>query len=191
MNSQYTFLDFVRQFVTLTRDEERLLLSSVTLRDVPKNKTLVSFGDIASEVYFINSGCMRYYYITDEGSEVTGFIYEEGMFAGTIESFFTQSPSNQYLETVTDCELLVLNHETLEELYRKIPAMNELVRKVFMQRMIFAQKLIASLIMLKPEDRYRKYQELHPGIENRISQNKLATYLGITPVSLSRIRGRK
>ena len=96
----------------------------------------------------------------------------------------------QVLETLEPCELLVLSYESLQELYEKVPKMNTMVRKLLEQRMANAQKVVASLIMNKPEDRYRSLLELHPEWVHRVPQQVLATYLGITPVSLSRIRRR-
>lgn len=186
-----TLYDFLSQLHPFSQEELKDITSYFTTRNVPASTQLVSLEQVSREVYFIIKGCMRYYYITDEGSDITGFIYEEGMFAGTIESFFMQTPSNQLLETVEECELLVLEYVALQELLENQPIMYKVLMQIFAQRMVFAQRIIASLIMNKPEARYRKYQELHPGIENRIPQHKLATYMGITPVSLSRIRGRK
>ena len=124
------------------------------------------------------------------GKEITGFIFQEHMFCGSHESFFSQVPSMQVLETLEPCELLVLSFESLQELYEKVPKMNTMVRKLLEQRMANAQKVVASLIMNKPEDRYRSLLELHPEWVHRVPQQVLATYLGITPVSLSRIRRR-
>ena len=187
----HNFWQFTEQFVSFSNKEKEHIKSHLILRDVPKNHTLVDFGEIAREVYFINKGILRFYYITNEGNEVTGFIFQENMMAGSHESFFSQVPSIQVLETLEPSELLVLSHEHLQDLYTAIPKMNVFVRKLLEQRMAHAQKVLASLIIQKPADRYRAYQELHPGLENRIPQHILATFMGITPVSLSRIRARK
>jgi CRP-like cAMP-binding protein len=112
------------------------------------------------------------------------------MMAGSSESFFSQVPGTQIIETLEECELLVLTHSSLEQLYADVPKMNIFVRKILEQRMAFAQKVVASLIINKPQDRYSSYQQLHPDLENRIPQHILASYMGITPVSLSRIRKR-
>ena len=184
------FWEFTDRFVVFTPKEKELIKQRLILRDVPKNYILVDLGDVAKEIYFIKKGCLRFYYITDEGNEVTGFIFQENMFAGSAESFYTQQPSTQVLETLEESELLVLTYEALNYLYEVVPKMNVLVRKILEQRMAFAQKVVASLIIHKPKDRYIAYRELHPDLENRIPQHILASYLGITPVSLSRIRRR-
>lgn len=184
------FWDFAGQFVTFSRKEKALIGEKLIVRDVPKKQILVDIGDVSKEAYFIVKGCMRFYYLTEEGGEVTGFIFMENMFAGAHESFYAQVPSNQVLETLESCELIVLSYDVLQELYQKVPKMNELVRKLLEQRMAYAQKVVASLIINKPEERYTSLLTLHPEMVNRIPQQVLATYLGITPVSLSRIRKR-
>lgn len=184
------FWNFTDQFVSFNSKEKEKIKNHLILRNVPKNYALVDLGQVAKEVFFINKGCLRFYYITEEGNEVTGFIFQENMFAGSHESFFAQQPSMQVLETLEEAELFVLSYDSLLRLYQEVPKMNIFVRKLLEQRMAFAQRIVASLIMHKPEDRYQHYRELHPELENRIPQHILASYMGITPVSLSRIRKR-
>jgi len=185
------FWKFTDQFVSFSDDEKEHIKKQVTFRNVPKNTILVDLEQTAKEVFFINKGCLRFYYLTDEGNEITGFIFTENMFAGSHESFFSQVPSTQVLETLEDSALIVFSYEKLHQLYNEVPKMNTLVRKLLEQRMTHAQKVIASLIINKPQDRYTTYQKLHPSLENRIPQHILASFMGITPVSLSRIRSRK
>ena len=185
------FWNFANQLVLLNDTEKKKIQKEFTFRKVKKNTILVDLGQTAKEVYFINQGCLRFYYLTDEGNEITGFVFTENMFAGSHESFFSQVPSIQVLETLEGSELIVLSYEKLQRLYTEVPKMNTLSRKLLEQRMAHAQKVIASLIINKPQDRYTTYQKLHPGLENRIPQHVLASYMGITPVSLSRIRSRK
>lgn len=191
MSRYDVFFEYCSQFVQFTATEKETIISHLVIRDVPKNYTLVDLGDVAREVYFINDGCMRYYYITDEGKDITGFVYLENMFAGSVESYFSQTESTQILETLSNCELLVLGYRSLHELFDLVPKMNILLRKLLQVRMAHAQRIIAALIINKPEQRYTAFTELHPGIEQKIPQHILASFMGITPVSLSRIRSRR
>ncbi|MEM7368677.1 MAG: Crp/Fnr family transcriptional regulator [Bacteroidota bacterium] len=184
------FWTIVDQFVPFSKKEKQIVQEYMLVRDVPKQQVLVDLGDIAREVYFINRGCLRFYYITEDGKEITGFIFQEGMFAGSHESFFSQIPSVQVVECLEASELIVFSYDGLHQLFEEVPKMNVLMRKLLSQRMAYAQKVVASLIMLKPEERYSSMLDLHPELVNRIPQQVLATYLGITPVSLSRIRKR-
>ena len=184
------FWNFTQNFLSFTNKEKEIISSYLTLREIPKQYTLVDLGDVAKEVYFVKKGCLRMFYISEEGNEVTGFVFPENMMVSSFESFLSREPSVQIIESIEDSELFVLSFNAINELYQKVPAMNILVRKILEQRMIHAQKVVAALIMNKPQDRYTAYQNLHPGLENRIPQHILASYMGITPVSLSRIKRR-
>lgn len=185
------FWQFTDQYVLFSKQEKNIIKDYLTLKTFPKQTTLVDLGKVSQEVYFILKGCLRFYYITDDGREITGFVFQENMFAGSHDSFFNQVPSLQILETIEASEVLTLSFSGLSELYRKVPKMNEFVRKLLQHRFSVAQTVVASLIINKPEERYRQIIEQQPDLVNRIPLHVLATYIGITPVSLSRIRARK
>ncbi|MCI4668146.1 MAG: Crp/Fnr family transcriptional regulator [Bacteroidia bacterium] len=185
-----TLWTYIDQFVRFDEEEKKIFEGRMKPRKVKKNEILVDLGEICGETYFILSGLIRFYYLTDQGLEITGFIFDEGLFATSHESFFTQMPSFQVLESLEDGEVLCLGYKDLEELYSLVPKCQELVRKISQQRMSNAQRVMASLIMHKPEERYTSFLESRPDLVGRIPQKVLATYLGITPVSLSRIRHR-
>lgn len=181
---------YVDQFVRFTEAEKRIMEQRLRPRKTFKNELLVDLGEVCGEIFFVQKGLLRFYYLTDQGQEITGFIYDEGLFATALESFLTQSPSYQVIESLEDGEVLGLSYEDLEELYVILPKTQELVRRITQHRMVNAQKVMASLIIHKPEERYTSFLEMQPDLVGRIPQKVLATYLGITPVSLSRIRSR-
>lgn len=184
------FWDFTAGYVEFSPSEKAIISDKLIVRDVPHHFRLIDLGEIASEVYFVRKGCLRFYYITPEGKEVTGFFFTEGMFGGSHESFFSQIPSIQVLETLEDSELIVLTYEVLEELYESVAKMNVFVRKLLTHRFSYAQKIVASFILNQPEERYLALLKRQANLLNRIPHHMLASYLGITPVSLSRIRKR-
>ena len=179
----------VQQFVHLDAHERAVFENAFTFRQVPKKFTLVDYGQITRELFFINKGLLRLYYKKD-GEEITGFIFREGLFASSYDSFLRQAPSIQYLETLEDCELLVLRHEKMEELYRILPKINIFTRKVAEQRFINAQMILSSFLLDTPEERYVKFVEHNADLLLRVPHHLIASYLGITPVSMSRIRKR-
>lgn len=179
----------VSVFVNFTPSEKRNFQDAFTYKEVPKNFTLVSEGQVANELYFIKKGILRLYY-NNEGDYITGYIFREHLFAGSFESFLQSSPSNQYLETLEDSELLVISKEKLDVLYESIPKINTLTRKIAEQRFINAQQILSSFILDSPEDRYKKFALENSDLFLRVPHHIIASYLGITPVSLSRIRKR-
>lgn len=179
----------IEQFLRLDPQEKAQMENAFTFREVPKKFILTRYGQVARELYFINKGLLRLYYEKD-GEEITGYIFREGLFASSYESFLRQTPSIQYLETLEPCELLVLRFDQLEMLYQTMPRINILTRKVAEQRFINGQMVLSSFLLDSPEERYLKFIQHNSDLMLRVPHHIIASYLGITPVSLSRIRKR-
>lgn len=179
----------VAQFVKLTDKEKKIFESAFTVKHIPKNFNLVSEGEVSKELYFINKGLLRLYYNKD-GEYITAYIFRENLFASSYDSFLQQSPSIQYLESLEDCEILSIEKQRMDELYEKLPVINILTRKIAEQRFINAQMILSSFLLDSPETRYQKFAKVHGDLFLRVPHHIIASYLGITPVSLSRIRKR-
>jgi CRP-like cAMP-binding protein len=183
------FYLYTGKIVTFTESEKQMLEDAFTFRQVPKRFKLTEEGKIAKELYFILKGLVRLYY-TKDGVDITGFIFRESLFASSYDSFLGQVPSIQTLETLEDSHLLVITYSRMQQLYEEMPKMHIIARKVAEQRFINAQMILSSFILESPEERYRKFEEQHGDLLLRVPHHMIASYLGITPVSLSRIRKR-
>lgn len=184
-----TLYQYIQPLIQLTPAEKRVFEGVFTYKQVPKNYILADAGKVCNELFFINKGLIRLYY-HKEGDEITGFIFKEGLFAASFESFLTGNPGTQTLETIEDCDLLVTNATYMEKLYAEIPKINVLTRKIAEQRFLNAQQILSSYILDSPEERYLKFEAKHKDLLMRVPQHMIASFLGITPVSLSRIRKR-
>ena len=180
---------YVSQFISFSEKELRYLEQMFVFREVPKKFTLIAEGQIARELFFINQGCVRLYYNRD-GEDVTGFIFLENLFATSADSFLQQSPSTQIIETLEDCELLVIDFQSMQQLYDYSVNFQIMGRKLAEQRLVNAQQVLSSYILDSPEERYKKLLVTQPAWIRRVPQHYIASFLGITPVSLSRIRKR-
>jgi CRP-like cAMP-binding protein len=179
----------IEKLIKLTDKEWEQFENAFTFLQAPKKFRLVKEGEVSREIYYIKKGIVRYFYNKD-GEEITGFIFTENLFASSYESFLRQTPSIQVLETMEDCELLVINFDSLQKLYTEVPKINVLTRVIAEQRFLNAQQILSSFILDTPEERYLKFSKRHPEILQRVPQHIIASFLGITPVSLSRIRNR-
>ncbi|MCF1715291.1 Crp/Fnr family transcriptional regulator [Flavihumibacter sp. RY-1] len=177
------------QLVSFTREEQQIIESYFSVRQVPKKFTLIQNGKIARELYFINKGLLRLYYSKDT-EDITAFIFREHLFASSYDSFLRQAPSIQGLDTLEDSELLVITYDDLNTLYKKVPRMETLARKIAEQRFINAQQILSSYILDSPEERWKKFEAINGDLLLRVPHHMIASFLGITPVSLSRIRKR-
>jgi CRP/FNR family transcriptional regulator, anaerobic regulatory protein len=180
----------IQSITGIDEQSANTIINCFSETSIPEKHILCSEGQVAKDIYFISKGLIRLYYFKKTGEEVTGFLFKENLFASSFESFLRQKPSKQILETLEPCRLLVLTHEKLQQLYREVPAMNQMVRIVLEERFINAQQILSSFILDTPEERYKKFIENHPDLVLRVPLHIIASYLGITPVSLSRIRKR-
>lgn len=190
-NASTQFWSAINRLVIFSDQEKRLFQEHLQPKEIPAHTTLVELEEVAQEAYFILDGCMRFYYLTEDGREITGFIFTEHMFASCHTSFFNQTASLQILETLEPTSVLSLSYRSLDILYDLVPKTNVLIRKVFQERFTHAQRVVESLISMKPEERYQNLLKERPDLVQRVPQHILASYIGITPVSLSRIRSRR
>ena len=112
------------------------------------------------------------------------------MFAGSYDSFISRKPSKVAIETLEDTEFLALSYESQEKLYKIFPKMNEFIRKAIEQRFVLLHDLFISYLLNSPEERYLMLIKERPDLLQRIPQHQIASFLGVTRVSLSRIRNR-
>lgn len=180
---------YASQLVRFSNAEKQIIESYFSYRQVPRKFKLTTEGKIARELYFINKGLLRLYY-TKDGEEITAYLFREHLFASSYDSFLRQAPGIQTLETLEDSDLLVIQYDDLQKVYNEIPSMQVLARKVAEQRFINAQTILSSYILDSPEERYKKFEAQHGDLLLRVPHHMIASFLGITPVSLSRIRKR-
>ncbi|MGC4058503.1 MAG: Crp/Fnr family transcriptional regulator [Chitinophagaceae bacterium] len=183
------FHQYISQAVSFTDKEKEQLESAFSFRQVPKKFKLAEEGKVARELFFIVRGLVRLYY-TKDGQEITGFIFRENLFAGGYDSFLRQAPGIQTLEAMEDCDLLVIGYQQMQDLYATMPRMQEFGRKIAEQRFINAQVILSSFVLDTPEERYRRFEAQHGDLLLRVPHHIIASFLGMTPVSMSRIRKR-
>lgn len=183
------FFAYTDKVVNFTPADKELLASAFIFRQVSEKTELVSYDKRTDELFFLFRGCLRKYFVKD-GQQITIYITTENSFIGAFDSFITGTPSKETIETLEPAELFVLKKKDLDRLYKEIPLMNEFVRKTLEQTLIQFQQALTSFILDNPEERYIKLLSQNPEILQRVPQHMLATYLGVTATSLSRIRKR-
>jgi CRP-like cAMP-binding protein len=182
-------INIFRQFTDFNDSELEIIMPYFETKKFRKKSTLLNVGIVSNEVFYLINGCIRLYCEKD-GDELSTYFFTENMFAGSYDSFLSRKPSKVAIETLEECEVLVLTHEAQEELYRVFPKMNEFIRKAIEQRFVLLHDLFISYLLNSPEERYLTLLEERPDLLQRIPQHQIASFLGITPVSLSRIRNR-
>jgi CRP-like cAMP-binding protein len=181
-------IDHINKFVELTDEEIALLTNSVKHKRIKKRQFLLNIGDIERVESFIIKGCLKTYFIDDKGEEHIVQFGVENWWIGDMYSFLTNTPSIYNIEALEDSELLQVDQETLEMLYKRIPKLERYFRLLIQNAYIASTRRILGTMSKPAEERYTEFLQKYPDIEQRIPQYMVASYLGITPEFLSRIR---
>ncbi|WP_242085054.1 Crp/Fnr family transcriptional regulator [Aestuariivivens sediminis] len=192
MNSQKVqpLLDYIRKHVTLTKEEEDVLLSHVTFRKYLKGQYIVQQGDVCKYECYVLSGCTKTFYLDDEGQEHILMFSIEDWWAADMGSFITQTPANFNVQCLENTELVMFPYETIEELYAKVPKLERFFRQIIEKAFVASQKRIVRNFSLTAKEQYIYFREQYPEIEQRIPQYMIASYLGITKEFLSKIKSQ-
>lgn len=163
------------------------LEEAVTTKAVAKGECLLEIGQIARKMYFIHAGVARVYYLK-ESRDVTDYFAVDNQFIGAVESLFTLQPSQKAMETLTETELSYISYSDFEMLCSKHHSIETIGRKVATFAFLEGQQRIESIRFMSAAERYRELERKYPGLTNRIPLKYIASYLGTSQVSLSRIR---
>lgn len=181
-------LDFLSGFPELDKEERLAIGSKIPVREYKKGHILVSEDEIPLECYFVLQGCVRQYYLIDGEEKTTAFFTERQAVAAT--NFFDQTPSKYYLVCVEDAKVIVGRIHQDEEMYKQFPKLVTITRVMIEQDFNNTREDFAAFITSSPKKRYLDLLDTRPDLLNRVPQHQIASYLGITPESLSRIRKR-
>lgn len=158
--------------------------------DIPARTILLKEGEISERMFYIEKGCIRLSFNKD-GKDLTFQFFFEGEGVSAAESFRNNEPSLFSIETIEPCTVHILNKKDFEIIIDNSPLIKQELEKQTFQRLMYYQKLFLSRIKNSPEERYKELLEQSPHILQRVPQHYIASFLGITSVSLSRIRSRK
>jgi CRP/FNR family transcriptional regulator, anaerobic regulatory protein len=171
-------------------DEKWRLFEQVsTLRTYRKGDYLLRPGQVENVVSFVNKGLIRMYYLLD-GKELTSTFFHENCYYSDYESFLSRQPSLRFSEVLEDTEVVDISHEDLQWLYEQLPECERAGRRVAEGLFVMLANRSNSFLMKTPEERYLEFIEEFPTMPQRVPQYMIASYLGVTPEALSRIRSR-
>lgn len=185
---QDILFDFISKYISLTEDEKNALLSLNLFHSVKKGTVLLKEGQKSKESYFVLKGCIRVYYIID-GEEKTTAFYTE-LDALTPHCVTNNSTSDYFISCVEDCIILISNTDMSEEVNRKFPKFDTMCRMLSEELLAKKQIDFDEFKTSSPEQRYLNLMQKRPDLIQRVPQHQLASYLGIKPQSLSRLRAR-
>jgi CRP-like cAMP-binding protein len=181
-------INYLLQFGHLNRQQIDLIQSKGVLKTLKKDAYYAEAGKIPKEIIFLTEGIFRICYYNKGGDEITKYFIDENHFIADIDSYNQSIPSSEYIQAVTDCEYIVFSREALTTLSMTIIGWDEIVHKITTKGLAEKVKKISSMMAEDATERYLNFFGNFPGLANRIPLSYLASYLGITQSSLSRIR---
>jgi CRP-like cAMP-binding protein len=191
MPQENKLLYYFNKWSDITEADEVLILSAFEPVSIKKKKDLLVAGQVCSYLYFINKGCLRSYYVDSKGMEHIYQIRMDNSWISDLESFFNRNPSKYNIEALEESSLLRISNDRLDQLLIEIPKLERYFRILFQKAYINALNRLNATMWETAMDRYIEMLKEHPEIFQRIPLVYIASYLGITPESLSRIRKQK
>ncbi len=182
-------LQFLSKIDAFTPEEIAELIDIITVHEIKKNTVLVHAGKVCRLCYFVLKGCLRQY-VVEDGIEKTIAFYTEGQAINYFTSKTSKIPATSSLSTLENALLLIGNPEEEMQMYARFPKLEKIAYAMTEQEFGRTQDEFANFIVSSPEQRYLSLLHQKPELIKRVPQRILASYLGMTPQSLSRIRKR-
>jgi CRP-like cAMP-binding protein len=183
-----TLFQYFKKFNLLSKEAERAIDEISSIVTIKKNKDLQPIGHTCKTIYFIKKGIARIYYFKDDLDITERFFFENDIIA-RVESLFTGKPSRKAIQILEDSEIIAINACQLFKLYDTYPEIERLFRKIFESAYVETVNRIEGIQFHSAEERYKALINEAPNVLQRVPLKHVASYLGITQVSLSRIRG--
>jgi len=178
---------FIRKIVQPDTEEWEAFTRIVQFKSLKKKDLLLKEGRVCNFIAFMNSGVLREYSYQN-GKEITVDFVGENQFTSDYQSFIQQTPSKQYLEALTDVELLILEKEGINSLFDKYKIWERFGRLIIEKIFCIAEEKRKKIIATTHDEQYRNFVEAYPQIIQQVPQYYIASYLGVTPEHLSRLR---
>lgn len=182
------FINYLQQYGPLTPQQVDLIQAHIKIVKLEKEDYFSEAGKIARRVSFVLEGILRVCYYNKDGEEITRYFVDENNFAVDLNSFQNQIPSSEYIQAIVPTTLLVFEKESLVTLSNTIIIWDTLMNKIISKALMEKVNRISPMIAEDAKTRYLNFQERFPTLVNRVPLNYLASYIGITKHSLSRIR---
>ncbi len=178
----------ITEHVSLSDEEWERCKNSFRPKRMLKRQFLLQEGDVCRQLTFVEKGALYSYTLDSKGNRNVWRFAFDGWWIADLQSFFTDNPSTLNIEILEDSELLLLDRENHEKLLKEIPAYERYHRIILENAYVALQQRVENALGRTAEEKYARLQEYNPEFMNRVPQHLVASYLGITPETLSRVR---
>ena len=178
------------EITPLTHEEEEMIKPYLQPKKIRKKQYLLQESDVCKYIAFVEKGALRAYTVSEKGAEHIIQFAIEGWLISDMYSFLTGEPATYNIEAIENSELLLTSKAAHEELLQKLPKYETYTRTQITGAYIAMQRRLTSIISLTLEERYNYFTSLYPDIIQRVPQHMIASFMGLTPETLSRVRNR-
>ena len=182
------FFQKLNEKITFTGEEQAIIKTHLTPKKIRKKQYLLQEGDVCKVIAFVEKGTLRSYSIGENGAEHIIQFALEGWTISDLYSFLTGEPATYNIDALEDSELVLITKTAQEELLKQVPKYETYTRMQLTGAYLAMQKRITSIISLSLEERYANLTSVYPNIIQRVPQHMIASYMGLTPETLSRVR---
>jgi CRP/FNR family transcriptional regulator, anaerobic regulatory protein len=187
-NIYLPLIDNIKELVSISEEEIVLITEAFEPKDLSKKEILLFKGDVSNHMRFITNGCLRSYYINEEGQEYIVQFGIKNWWVNDLYSYLTKTPAKHFVQALQSTTVLQIYRDKLEDLFEKVPAMERFFRIKIQNAYVANQNRTLKAMSETAESRYRDFIKKYRDIEQAVPQYMVASYLGITPEHLSTIR---
>lgn len=180
----------LRERIPITLQEEDIIKGLVSFKKFRKKQYLLQAGDVCKSLAFVEQGALRAYSIDEKGQEHIIQFALEGWTISDLYSFIADEPSIYNIDALEDTEVVIITKNAWDEIQRQVPQYEAYTRRELIGAYASMQKRITALISLSPDEKYTYFTNLYPNVVQRVPQHMIASFLGLTPETLSRVRKR-
>ena len=184
------FFQKFNEIILLTNEEQDVIRAFLTPKKLRKKQYLLQEGDVCKYIAYVEKGALRAYTISEKGDEHIIQFALEGWLISDLYSFLTGEPATYNIDALEDAELVLISKSSYEELLKKLPKFETYIRLQLTSAYIAMQRRLTSIISFSLEERYSYFNQLYPDIVSRVPQHMIASYMGLTAETLSRVRRR-
>lgn len=183
------FIAFIKNYIAISHEIETAITDVAILKSVPKNHQLVKEGNTCKHMFFLVDGTVRTYFYQN-GKDITHWISIENTMFTAFNSYISQQPSTEYLETTENCEIISISYENWQKLYKNHPELERFGRLIMEEQIAMIDEFYKGYYFLSAKEKYELLISYYPAILQKANLGHIASMLGISQETLSRIRGK-